>query len=80
LHNDSEKGQRIYSLHYCFFNGVRDYIVVGGTFAISRKSTLSPKNAKEPSINRTKKALKIDRQATTERTPAVNRVDCPARN
>ena len=30
------------------------------------------KNAKEPSINRTKTAVDIDRQATTERTPACN--------
>ena len=30
------------------------------------------KNAKEPSSQRTKTAVNIDRQATTERTPACN--------
>ena len=29
-------------------------------------------NAKEPASNRTNKAVNIDRQATTERTPACN--------
>jgi hypothetical protein len=44
----------------------------GSTFAFFANSQAKQKNAKELPSNRTKTAVNIDRQATTERTPACN--------
>ena len=47
----------------------------GSTFAFFANSQAKQKNAKELPSNRTETAVNIDIQATTERTPACNRVD-----
>jgi len=45
---------------------------LGGTFAKPHKPTLKPSFAKEPPSQRTKTPETMDRQTTTERTPACN--------
>ena len=52
----------------------------GGTSVFFATPSPTLKNPKNPPSNRTKTAVNIDRQDTTERTPACNRVDGPGSN